>query len=148
MTRTVHTLISSVGSIPSLLPRFDSHSRHRLLHHRQEPPPHSRPFDHTFSDSDDSNDELSVASDTTSTLRDWSHDEKSNDCIINHEDSTYHHPTKIYYDSEYNNYDPMDCLKDMRDLALLSRVQQIRNERCEHKCLDWNAHVALLHHRG
>jgi hypothetical protein len=27
-------------------------------------------------------------------------------------------------------------------------VQQIRNDRWEHKRLDWNAHVALLQHKG
>jgi hypothetical protein len=79
---------------------------------------------------------LSVASDTTSTLWDWSNDEKSIDCINNYEDSSYHHPTHIYYGSEYNNYDPMDHLQDMWDLAFLSGVQQIRNERWEHKSLD------------
>ena len=95
---------------------------------------------------DDSNDELSVASDTAS--KDWSSDEKSIDCINNHEDSSYHHPTNIYYGSEYNSCDPMDRLQDMRDLVFLSGVQQIRNERWEHKRLDWNAHVALLRHEG
>jgi hypothetical protein len=45
-------------------------------------------------------------------------------------------------------YNPMDHLQDMQDLAFLRGVEQVRNDRWEHTCLDWNAHVTQLQHEG
>jgi len=42
----------------------------------------------------------------------------------------------------------MDRLQDMQDLSFLSGVEKIRNDRWEHTCLDWNAHVLQLQHEG
>ena len=136
-----------MDSVPLLSPRSNSRSRRRLLHCRHEPP-HSKPFDHALSDSDDSNNESSIASETSSTLWDWGSDYESIDRNNNHEDHNYHHPINIYYGSEYNNYNPMDHVQDMQGMAFLSGVQQIRNDRWEHKHLDWDAHVALLRHES
>jgi hypothetical protein len=132
------------NTVPSLSPH--SRSSHRRILHKYEHPG-SKPIDHVLSDSDDSSVESSVASDTSSASWDWSSDDESNDHNNYHEDPDIH-PINIYYGQEYNNYNPMDHLQDMQDLAFLRGVEQVRNDRWEHTRLDWNAHVTQLQHEG
>ena len=72
-----------------------------------------------------------MASDASSACWDWRNDDESIDYDNNHEDHS-DHPLTIYCGREYNNCNPMDSLQDMQDLAFISGVQQIRNDRWEH----------------
>jgi hypothetical protein len=93
---------------------------HLRLHHKHESP-HFKPYDCAFSDDSDSDsDNTSITSENS-----WkcSTNDDSLDSNINHvHKSRNHEHNLIYCGNEYNNYESMASLQDLKKLAFREKV--------------------------
>ena len=109
MPQAVLDRAPSADSVSSL----SGHSRSsRILLHC----PHSEPIDRVLFDCHDSDDESSMAMDSSSTNSDWKSEDEGFDLNNSHDNHNVHPIT-----STTDN--PTDRLQDMHDVAFLGRVQ-------------------------